>query len=53
MEFLFLLVVVCAVCSWVGWKIGKPKGREDVGFVLGLLLGIVGLVIIALMPPKS
>lgn len=36
---------------FLGWAIGKGKGRSADGLILGLLLGIVGVVIIALMKP--
>jgi hypothetical protein len=44
-------VITWAVCALVGWAIGNSKGRPTAGFFLGLLLGLIGLVIIAVMRP--
>jgi hypothetical protein len=43
--------VVWLACGFVGMTIGESKGRSGTGFVLGLLLGVIGLVVIALMSP--
>ena len=37
----------------VGYAMGKPKGYPGVGFFLGLLLGCIGLVIVAIMRPAK
>jgi hypothetical protein len=37
----------------VGYIIGKPRKQENAGFLLGMLLGIFGWVIVAIMPNKS
>jgi hypothetical protein len=44
-------VIAWAVCALVGWAIGNSKGRGTAGFFLGLLLGVIGLIIIAVMRP--
>jgi hypothetical protein len=36
--------------GFVGWRLGESKGRPVLGVVLGLLLGVIGLVVIALVP---
>lgn len=48
--FLFFYLVVWSMAgAVVGALIGKSKGRAGAGFVLGLLLGWIGWIIIALM----
>ncbi|MBN2378777.1 zinc ribbon domain-containing protein [candidate division WOR-3 bacterium] len=42
--------VVFAVLSY---KIGKSKGQETVGLLLGIFLGLIGLVIVAVLPDES
>lgn len=48
-EFAFLAWVAM---SFAGWAVGRAKGRPVEGLVLGLVLGAVGVVIIALMRPR-
>lgn len=48
-EFAFL---VWAAMSFAGWAVGRAKGRPVEGLVLGLVLGAIGVVIIALMRPR-
>ena len=48
-EFAFLAWVAM---SFAGWAVGRGKGRPVEGLVLGLILGAVGVVIIALMRPR-
>ena len=54
MELLFALVFI-AVFSllpiYVAHRIGAPKGR--MGWLWGLLLGWVGVIIVAVLPPAS
>jgi len=42
-------VITWAVCALIGWAIGNSKGCPTAGFFLGLLLGLIGLIIIAVM----
>ena len=37
------------ICGIVGYLIGKGKGRGGLGLLLGALLGVIGLLIIALI----
>lgn len=41
MEFLIAWVI----CGLVGFLLGKVKGKEGLGFVLGLLLGPIGWIV--------
>lgn len=45
-------VVMSLLCAGIGYWIGEKKGRGVIGAVLGLILGIIGLVIILLIPAK-
>ena len=48
-----VLVVVWLACALFGFAIGSNKGRGGTGFVLGLLLGVIGVIVIAVMRPAS
>jgi hypothetical protein len=37
----------------VGRAIGKPKGRAGEGLALGLILGVIGWIIVALLQPSA
>ena len=43
-------LVVALACAFAGQAIAKPKGYPGAGLAIGLLLGILGVVIVALMP---
>lgn len=43
-------VVIALVCGFAGQAIGRPKGYPGAGLAIGLLLGVFGVVIVALMP---
>ena len=47
---MLVVVVVALACAFAGQAIGKPKGYPGAGFAIGLLLGVFGVVIVALMP---
>jgi hypothetical protein len=46
-----LLILWVAIGGGVGALIGSSKGRRGLGFVLGLLLGIIGWIIMAFVSP--
>jgi hypothetical protein len=43
-------IVVAVACGFGGYAIGKPKGRASTGAWLGVLLGVIGIIIIACLP---
>ncbi len=47
---MLVVVVIAMACGFAGQAIGRPKGYPGAGFTIGLLLGILGVVIVALMP---
>jgi hypothetical protein len=46
------IIVIWGICALVGMAIGNPKGRGGQGFVLGLLLGLIGIGIILCLKPR-
>ena len=44
-------LLVALIFGGIGAAIGSGKGRTGLGFVLGALLAIIGVIIIALMDP--
>jgi hypothetical protein len=47
-----VVLLIWVACGVAGWKIGDMKGRPALGAVLGVLLGLIGLLIIACIPSK-
>lgn len=48
---LFAFILILGVCAIAGALISQSKNREPwIGALLGLLLGVIGLVIVAVMP---
>lgn len=47
-----MIILIWLACAALGYVIGKDKNRETEGLLLGLLLGLIGVVIIALLKPK-
>ena len=45
-----IALIVTLACGFAGHAIGKPKGYPGAGLAIGLLLGVLGVVIVALMP---
>ena len=48
-----LVVSLCLLTALVGLAIGNRKGRTLQGFLLGLLLSVIGIFIIAFLPPTE
>jgi Protein of unknown function (DUF2510) len=48
-----VVVLVWVACAALGYVVGRNKGRGTAGLLLGLLLGIIGLIIIACLKPKA
>lgn len=51
-------VLVVAIAGWLlcilfGWMIGRPKGRQMEGVLLGLILGVVGVIITVMLAPEG
>ncbi|MFN8027952.1 MAG: DUF2510 domain-containing protein [Acidimicrobiia bacterium] len=44
-------LVVWVLVGVVGWKVGEAKGRGGLGFVLAMVLGLIGIAIVAFLPP--
>jgi len=47
------LVALFIVTALIGLAIGSRKGRTVQGFLLGLLLSVIGILIIAFLPPTE
>jgi hypothetical protein len=47
------LVALFIVTALIGLGIGNRKGRALQGFLLGLVLSVIGIVIIAFLPPTE
>jgi len=43
------ILVLFLIMGFIGMAIGEPKNRGGLGFVLGLFLGIIGILIIAVL----
>ena len=52
--FLFIIAAIwLIVVPIIGALIGRPKGRGVLGYVLGFLLGPIGLIVVALVGPTE
>lgn len=47
------VVAVWGFSVLVGWIVGAAKGRGVAGFVLGLLLGVLGVIVVVCMRPTA
>jgi hypothetical protein len=47
------IVLVWLACAALGYVVGNSKGRATEGLLLGLILGLIGVVIIACLKPRN
>lgn len=45
-----IVLIVASLMCYIGYRIGEPKGQQDMGLLLSFFLGPIGLVITALLP---
>jgi hypothetical protein len=44
------IVIIWIICAFIGMSMADKRGRsKGAGFALGLLLGLIGLAVIALL----
>ena len=48
-----LVIFIMLVCAIISSLIGRPKGFPVCGFFIGLVLGLIGIAIVALWPPSK
>jgi hypothetical protein len=48
-----IYAIVWILFGYFGYLIGKPKGRETAGALLGFFLGIIGIIIVAVLPKRK
>ena len=48
-----VFIILWILCAAIGYWIGQTKGRGGEGAALGLLLGFIGIIIIAVMKPTA
>jgi hypothetical protein len=52
MGMIFFIIIVWVICGIVAAKLGEAKNRSfGESFAIGLILGVFGVVIVALLPP--
>jgi hypothetical protein len=52
-NFVLFLLIGAVIGAGVGYAIGRAKERPGLGLVLGLFLGWIGWIIIAVIPRRS
>lgn len=45
------VLVIAVICALISMAIGSSKGRGTQGFFFGLILGVIGIIIIACLKP--
>lgn len=51
--FLLLSLALTVAAVWVSVHLGNKKGTVALGWVLGILLGWIGVVIMLIIPPSA
>jgi len=49
----FLIVLLWVAFAALGYAVGNSKGRGTEGLVLGVVLGLIGIIIVACLKPKA
>lgn len=52
MDWLIFYAVIAFICTAAGTAIGHEKRQASTGFVLGLVFGPVGLIVMAVLPKR-
>lgn len=47
---IIIYIIVSIIMGLIGKSIGEPKGKAGLGFFLGCVFGILGLILIAVLP---
>lgn len=54
MDINVLMVIIWVIMAFIGMSMAKKRGRsKSLGFFLGLILGLIGIIIIAIMGEKK
>ena len=53
MGALVIILVLWIVVGIVSYKVGEAKGRGGLGLALGLVFGVLGLIVVAILPPAD
>lgn len=53
MELLTIWIFIWILVSTIGAAVGATKGRPVLGFFLCFIFGVLGLIVVALLPSKE
>jgi hypothetical protein len=51
--FLLFVLIGALVCGFIGYAVGDTRQQGGLGFVLGFLLGPLGILVAVLLPRKE